>query len=184
LVAWENSVTDDLPPFLRDGNHLEGAAVRIDLVSLVSVPGLLWCPAYGELVYRAGRRVQDPVRLAQVRSERLGQLAAEVSAVFPVTALTWAPETVRIDQVNHLLALPDRVRIHLIPEGTLFLGVPGPFSLFRLGGGKEVALSDHLEGDAVYGDGALPRVRELLRDAYALALPPMASIEQLRRLVS
>ncbi|WP_158613049.1 Scr1 family TA system antitoxin-like transcriptional regulator [Nocardiopsis sp. Huas11] len=184
LTAWEDSVTDDLPPFLRDIDTLEREAVRIDLVSPVTVPGLLWCPSYAELVYRSGRKVRDVPRLARLRSERLGHLHGEVHAVFPLTALTWAPDSVRAEQVEHLLNLPDRVSVHLLPEGTLLFGVPGPFSLFRMHGGREVASSDHLEANAVYGDAVLPRVRELVRDAYALALPAMTSNEQLRRLAS
>ncbi|XKK39885.1 helix-turn-helix transcriptional regulator [Nocardiopsis sp. ARC36] len=183
LAAWKEEVRDDLPPFLRDGNHLEGAATRIDLVSTVVVPGLLWCPAYAELIYRAGRKVKDIERLARIRSERLSQLSADVCAVFPTMALTGVPTAVRADQIDHLLSLPEHVRIHLLPEGTLLLGIPGPFALFRLRDGREVAMSDHLDGDAVYGDAILPRVRELVRDAYALALPPMASTEKLRGLM-
>ena len=182
LTAWKDGVRDDLPPFLRDGNQLEGAAVRIDLVSPVTVPGLLWCPAYAELVYRAGRKVEDVSRLARLRSERLGQLSADVSAVFPVTALTGVPESVRKAQVEHLVSLPERVSVHLLPEETLLLGIPGPFSLFQLADEREVTLADKLEGDEVYGDAILPRVRRLVRDAYQLALPHMASIEKLRGL--
>jgi hypothetical protein len=59
-----------------------------------------------------------------------------------------------------------------------------PFALFRLRDGREVATSDHLEADAIYGDAVLPRVRDLLRDVLALALPHMASIEKLRGLSS
>ncbi|WP_435110914.1 Scr1 family TA system antitoxin-like transcriptional regulator [Nocardiopsis synnemataformans] len=183
LATWKDGVKDDLPPFLRDGNQLEGAAARIDLVSPAIIPGLLWCPAYAELVYRAGRKNSDIERLARLRSERLGQISAEVSAVFPVAGLTGVPEAVRTAQIEHMLSLPSRVALHLLPEGTLLLGIPGPFTLFRLRDGKEVALSDHLEGDAVYGDAVLPRVRELVRDAHALALPPMSSAEKLRRLM-
>lgn len=184
LAAWEDGVRDDLPAFLRNGNVLEGAAVRIDLVSPMTVPGLLWCPAYAEAVYRAGRKVTDAESLARIRSQRLGEISAEVSAVFPVTALTWVPEAVRVQQVEHLLSLPDRVSVHLLPEGTLLLGIPGPFSVFQLPDGREVTSSDHLEDDEFYTDAVLPRVRRLLRDVYALALPHMTSIEKLRGLSS
>ncbi|MGW9349757.1 Scr1 family TA system antitoxin-like transcriptional regulator [Nocardiopsis flavescens] len=184
LAQWKDHVREDLPAFLRSGHALEGAAARIDLVSPVTVPGLLWCPSYAELVYRAGHKVEDTASLARIRSERLGEISAAVSAVFPVTALTWVPEAVRVQQVEHLLSLPERVSIHLLPEGTLLLGIPGPFSVFQLPDGREVTLSDKLEDDEVYGDAMLPRVRRLLRDSYALALPHMTSVEKLRGLSS
>lgn len=184
LAQWKDHVREDLPAFLRSGHALEGAAARIDLVSPMTVPGLLWCPAYAALVYRAGRKVQDVESLARVRSQRLGEITADVSAVFPMVALTWVPEAVRIAQVQHLLSLPERVTLHLLPEGTLLLGFPGPFSLFQLPDGREVTLSDHLEDDEVHADTVLPRVRRLLRDVYALALPHMTSIEKLRGLSS
>nr|WP_312889529.1 Scr1 family TA system antitoxin-like transcriptional regulator [Nocardiopsis aegyptia] len=184
LAAWENTVTDDLPPFLLDVDVLEREAVRIDLVSPLAVPGLLWCPSYAELAYEAGRRVRDVRRLAQLRSERLGQLSAKVSAVFPLAALTHAPDDVRAEQVAHLLDLPDRVRVHLLPEGTILMGFPGPFQVFKLPEGREVAVSDHLEGSQVHPDSALPRTRELVRDALALALPPQTSMVELRRMAA
>ncbi|MFV2198061.1 Scr1 family TA system antitoxin-like transcriptional regulator [Nocardiopsis sp. LOL_012] len=137
------------PPFLRDVDTLEREATRIDLVSPHAVPGLLWCRSYAELVYEAGRKVRDVVGLAQLRSERLGHLSSKVSAVFPLSALTGAPQQVRAEHAEHLLGLPDRVSVHLLPEGTLLFGVPGPFSLFRMADGREMASSDHLEANAV-----------------------------------
>ncbi|QKW31949.1 helix-turn-helix transcriptional regulator [Nocardiopsis flavescens] len=184
LEAWKSSVNEELPPFLRDVDYLEREAMRIDLVSPVVVPGLLWSPSYAETVYRAGRKVMDVERLARMRSNKLGQISATVSAVFPVTALTCVPEPLRTEQVEHLLNLPERVAIHLLPEETLLMGIPGPMMLFRLNDGQEIAASDHLEANAVYGDGVLPRVRELLRDAYALALPSLISRELLMGMVS
>lgn len=180
LEVWERTVTEDLPPFLRSVATLEAEAVRIDLVTAVALPGLLWCESYAAEVYRSGRKVQDVEHLARLRSERLGELTATVSAVFPLTALLAVPEPVRAAQVEHLLNLPPRVTFYVIPERSVLLGVPGPFSLYRLRDGREVATSDHLEDDAVYGDGVLPRVRDLLRDALALALPAQNSRDVLR----
>ncbi|MDT0328140.1 Scr1 family TA system antitoxin-like transcriptional regulator [Nocardiopsis sp. DSM 44743] len=184
LEAWKSSVNEELPPFLRDVDYLEREAVRIDLVSPVVVPGLLWSPSYAEAVYRAGRKVVDVERLARMRSNKLGQISATVSVVFPVTALTCVAEPIRTEQVQHLLNLPERVAVHLLPEGTLLMGIPGPMMLFRMRDGREIAASDHLEANAVYGDGVLPRIRELLRDAYALALPSSISRERLMGVVS
>lgn len=183
LAAWTDEVRDDLPPFLRDVDTLEREALRIDLVSPVTVPGLLWCRAYARLVYRAGRKVRDVERLAQLRSDRLGHLSADVWAVFPVTALTGVPDAVRTAQVEHLLSLPEEVSLHLVPERSLLLGIPGPIMVFRLRDGRQVVTSDHLEGNQVYGDAVLPRVTELLRDSYALALPHRTTRELLGELL-
>ncbi|MGW8529451.1 Scr1 family TA system antitoxin-like transcriptional regulator [Nocardiopsis sp. NPDC055824] len=182
LEAWRSSVSEELPAFLRDVDALERNASRIDLVSPGTVPGLLWSPRYAEAVYRAGRKVRDVKGLAQLRSERLPQLDTSVHAVFPATALLGVPEALRREQVSHLLALPDSVTLHVLPERTVLLGIPGPFALYRLRDGREVATSDHLEADAIYGDSVLPRVRELLRDALAVALPPAMGHEELRRI--
>jgi transcriptional regulator with XRE-family HTH domain len=183
LAAWKEEVRDDLPPFLRDVDTLEREALRIDLISPVTVPGLLWCQAYARLVYRAGRKVRDVERLAQLRSERLGHLSSDIWAVFPVTALTGVPDAVRADQVKHLLSLPEWVSLHLVPEKSLLLGIPGPIMVFQLRDGRHVVTSDHLEGNQVYGDAVLPRVTELLRDAYALALPHKTTRELLGELL-
>lgn len=85
LDSWREEITEELPPFLRDAGNLERQARRIDLVSPVTVPGLLWCVPYAEMVYRAGRKVQeeDIERLARMRSERLESLSSEIVTVFP-----------------------------------------------------------------------------------------------------
>lgn len=184
LSTWKDSVKDDLPPFLRDIDTLEREATGIDLISPVTVPGLLWCQSYAELVYRAGRKVTDVPRLAQLRSQRLSQLRAHVYAVFPMTALSGVSDPVRTQQVEHLLSLPERVTVHLLPEGTMLLGIPSPMMVFRLGSSREVVVSDLLEGNQVYSDAVLPRARELVRDALSVSLPPMISMEKLRGLVS
>ncbi len=184
LEAWKSSVNEELPPFLRDVDYLEREATRIDLVSPVVVPGLLWSPGYAEAVYRAGRKVVDVERLARMRSNKLGQISAAVAAVFPVTALTCVPEPVRTEQVEHLLNLPERVAVHLLPEGTLLMGIPGPMMLFRLHDGQEIVAADQLEGNQVYNDALLGRARELLRDALSVSLPPMISMQRLREMVS
>nr|WP_275040991.1 Scr1 family TA system antitoxin-like transcriptional regulator [Nocardiopsis valliformis] len=184
IASWREEITEDLPPFLRDAGNLERQARRIDLISPVAVPGLLWSVPYAEMVYRAGRKVKEEgiERLARMRSERLQALNAEIVAVFPITALTWAPERLRVEQAEHLLALPDRVAVHLLPEGSVLWGTPGPFGVYRLIDGREVVLSDRLEGNEAYGESTLPRARELVRDALSLALPPMVSTEKLRGL--
>lgn len=184
VASWREEITEDLPPFLRDAGNLERQARRIDLISPVAVPGLLWCSPYAEMIYRAGRKVKDEdiERLARIRSERLHSLSAEIVAVFPMTALTCAPEPVRAEQAEHLLALPGRVTVHLLPEGSVLWGAPGPFGVYRLVDGREVVLSDRLEGAEAYGESMLPRARELVRDALSLALPPLISTENLRGL--
>ncbi|MFE6448449.1 Scr1 family TA system antitoxin-like transcriptional regulator [Nocardiopsis dassonvillei] len=180
LAAWTERVTDDLPPFLRDVDTLESEATRIDLVSPSLVPGLLWSPSYAALAYESGRRVQDVEALARRRSERLGEITATVSAVFPVSALEGVPDDIRAEQVSHLLSLPPRVSVHLLPPRTLLLGIPGPFQVFKLREGREVVVGDHLEGNHVYGDAALPRARELVRDALSVSLPHVISMNELR----
>lgn len=184
IESWKEEIIADLPPFLRDADNLERQAQRIDLIPPVTVPGLLWSVPYAEMVYRAGRKVreEDIERLARMRSERLRSLSAEIVAVFPVTALSRASESIRIEQAEHLLTMPERVKIHLLPEESVLWGTPGPFGVYRLVDGREVVLSDRLEGNDAYGESLLPRARELVRDALSLALPPTISTKNLREL--
>ncbi|WP_304451625.1 Scr1 family TA system antitoxin-like transcriptional regulator [Nocardiopsis sp. YSL2] len=162
-----------------------GEAIRIDLVSPLGVPGLLWCPGYAEMVYRAGRKVTDVARVAQLRSERLSHLSAEVWAVFSMAALTGVPREVAVAQVEHLLSLPERVRLHLIPEGegTGLVGIPGPMMVFTLADGRKVVTSDHLEGSVVHASSVVARAQELVRDALSLAMPPTMSLSALKELL-
>lgn len=118
--------------------------------------------------------------MAKHRAQRLGQLHAEVSAVFPLAALTGLPRTVADAQVEHLLSLPDRVTVHLLPESSLLLGIPGPFMLFTLPPNRQVVTSDHLEGSVVHPGASVGRAAEILRDALALALPPSLSTGALK----
>ncbi|GAB2500379.1 MULTISPECIES: helix-turn-helix domain-containing protein [Nocardiopsis] len=186
VTAWENHINGgELPHFLRDIGRLEEMAARVDLIGPVAVPGLLWCLEYARLVFRSGQPLlsEDHVeRLARLRSARLEQLTAHVSAVFPMTALTGVPDDVGRAQAQHLLDLPERVSLHLVPEGSILLGVTSPLMMFRLVDGRQVATSDHVDGNAIYSDSVLPRISELVRNALALSLPHMATRDVLEGL--
>lgn len=88
-----------------------------------------------------------------------------------MTGLLRAPERVRVEQAKHLLALPERVTVHLLPEESVLWGNSGPFGVYRLVDGREVVLSDRLERNGAYGESVLPRERELVRGALSLHCP-------------
>ncbi|APC35233.1 MULTISPECIES: helix-turn-helix transcriptional regulator [Nocardiopsis] len=191
---WEGfTAPSALLPWMQDAGMLEEAASLIEYVSPVLVPGLLQSPGYAEIVFREGQPLSsatDIRRLVALRCSRHEVLRVRndpgVSAVFPVYALECVTDAVRTEQAQHLLSLIDggRVSVHLVPEGSALIGITSPMLMVRLRGGGKAASADHLTGNVVYGEtDDFERLSELVKRAFALALPAQQSRKVLEELL-
>jgi hypothetical protein len=182
-----------LLPWMRDAGKLEESASLIEYISPLLVPGLLQSPGYAEIVFREGQPLSPPEviqRLVALRCARYEQLRARnnpvVAAVFPVTALTCVPDAVREEQVKHVLSRieSERLTVHLVPEGSALIGITSPMLMVRLVEGGKAASADHLTGNVVYGEtDDFDRLSELVKRAFALALPAQQSRKVLEELL-
>ncbi|CAM3867321.1 helix-turn-helix transcriptional regulator [Nocardiopsis rhodophaea] len=193
LRVWAAQTSGSaLPHWMRDAARLEEAATSIEYVSPVLVPGLLQCREYAAMVFREGQPLETPEgidRLVTGRCGRYEQLRKLrdpwVTAVFPSSALTCVPDDVRKAQAAHLLALVEqgRVRVHLVPEGTLLVGITSPVLLVRLAEGGRAASSDHISGNFFLDrETDWERLDELVKRAVANALPSRQSVTLLGEL--
>ncbi|WP_235432085.1 Scr1 family TA system antitoxin-like transcriptional regulator [Nocardiopsis sp. RV163] len=93
------------------------------------------------------------------------------------------PENVTAIEFDLLdLVKTGRVRIHLVPEGTILLGVTSPMLVFRLRTGETVISSDHVDGNVIYDADRNGRLTTLITGAMAEALPARLSLEALKDL--
>ncbi|MDA2804857.1 helix-turn-helix domain-containing protein [Nocardiopsis suaedae] len=178
-----------LPPWMQGPAELEEAASRIEYLSPVLVPGLLQCQEYAEHVFREGQPLGDAAeisRLAVARCNRYDHLRHDrdpwVTAVFPESALTGMPEQTRRAQAKHLLQLAEhpRTSLHLVPSGTLLVGITSPVLMVRLASGGRAASSDHISGNVPLDEQVdWDRLDELSKRAFASALPTDQSLSLL-----
>lgn len=194
LVAnWELSTSVGFPPWMRNVNRLEEAASIIELVSPHLVPGLLQSPQYARCVFQEGQHqgtAKDIDHMVARRCARYEQLQAQndprITAVFPVASLVCAPAPVRQEQAKHLLSLgdSDRVMVHLVPEGTVLMGIVSMLLMFHLKDGGQAAVSDHVAGAYIYEDKRVyPSLHALVKQALGCALPAKQSREALEKLL-
>ena len=193
LKTWTSQTSGStLPLWMQDAARLEEEAVSIEYISPVLVPGLLQSPQYAEVVFRHGQPLApqtEIARLAEARTGRYGHLKRSrspwVSAVFPASALTGFPRNVRVSQAKHLLKLiaDDDVTVHVVPEGTVLIGITSPVVMVRLPGGGRAGSSDHISGNVVLDDHvAWDRLDELAKRAFGLGLPTQQSYALLEEL--
>jgi hypothetical protein len=189
LAAWREATTGTaLPEWARSLAGIETEARVVQIVSPVIVPGYLQSPSYATAMFRTGWPLasdEEIARLIKLRTERLDQLPRlRVTAVFPVTALTGVDETIRREQVAHLLDLvgSGRVVVHLVPEGSILLEPPSTTMAFRLYSGELVITSDNPDGNVIHAAHTHERLHALLTGALAVALPVRHSLEALREL--
>ncbi|WP_431871930.1 Scr1 family TA system antitoxin-like transcriptional regulator [Nocardiopsis eucommiae] len=192
FAVWRTAAGGkSVPEWDADVAELEASAVSVEWVCpLPAVPGILQSPKYAQIVYEEAQPflpAKEHERLAKLRCERIDQVPdLRVTAVFPVAALTTFPENARKEQAAHLLKLTEsgRVRVLVIPDGTLLVGLPSPLLVFRMRDGSTVASSDHANGNRVYRDGeGLERLAELVKRFMQSALPDRESrkvLEELR----
>ncbi|MFE6451074.1 Scr1 family TA system antitoxin-like transcriptional regulator [Nocardiopsis dassonvillei] len=156
--TWEPVATgSQIPPWMRSKGALEEKAVEIDTVTVSNlVPGLLQSLPYARMVFRAGHPSasnDDVERFAQLRVSRYEVLKRRndpfVTAVFPISALTCLPDSVRTDQVKTILRHMERERmaVHLIPDGNPMLLIAASVQVYRLADGAAVAASDYARGN-------------------------------------
>lgn len=153
LKSWsDDREGKGLPAYMRDLGRLEETARLVELVSPLLVPGLLQSPTYARLIFEEslmGEEGANLDRLVKLRCERYEKLGSpKIVAVFPETALSFVPEEVRSEQAAHLLQLVDtgKVRVHLVPAGSLLLGVTSMLLVFHMHDGEIAASSDHVDG--------------------------------------
>jgi hypothetical protein len=189
MKHWRRATTSqNWPEWARDMAGIEEAGRILHVAAPAFVPGYLQSPKYAELVFRAWWPLasdEEVDRLTKLRTERLSQLPRlRVTAIFPVTALTGVPDEVRKEQVAHLLGLIDkgRVEVHLVPEGSLMLGLVSPLMVFRLHSGDAAVSSDHVSGSVIYEPDQYDRLTSLITGALAVALPAGHSLEVLKEL--
>lgn len=193
LAAWiEVTSGTTLPTWMQDAGRLVEEAVSIEYVSPVIVPGLLQSPEYARLVFKWGDPITDHDEIERYVSARVSRYEylrkrndPSIAAVFPETALSHLPRPVMTEQAKHLLNLIDAgVRVHLVPAGTLLMGITSPLFLVRLVGGGMAASTDHVSGNFVLdADEMIDRVSELVKRAYAAALPQHQSHEGIKELL-
>ncbi|WP_159942833.1 MULTISPECIES: helix-turn-helix transcriptional regulator [unclassified Nocardiopsis] len=182
LRAWsDDRESQGIPAYMRDLGRLEEMARTIELVSPHLIPGLLQSPGYARLVFEDGLMGDPPKeldRLVALRCRRYEQLRKmndpRIVAVFPETALAFAPEAVRKEQVRHLLGMIDagKVRLNLVPQGSLLWGTVSMLLVFHMENGEAVVSSDHVDGNVIYEDSAgYTRLQGLVKQALGAALP-------------
>lgn len=192
VTAWEFVTSGGFPAWMQDVERLEEAAESIELISPHLVPGIIQCPSYARLVFEEslmGHVSADLDRLVALRCGRYGQLRKfndpRMTAVFPVTALTCIPEHIQREQSEHLLTLIDsgRVRVHIVPEGSILVGVTSMLLMFHLGDGGKAAVSDHVDGATLYENTTgYDRLHGLVKHALGSALPTKQSRMALEKL--
>ncbi|MFE3459803.1 Scr1 family TA system antitoxin-like transcriptional regulator [Nocardiopsis aegyptia] len=189
ISAWRLAKSGkSTPEWARPLMNIEARARHVQAASPALVPGYLQSPSYAAAVFRAwypAASDQDIARLARIRTERLPQLPQlRVTAVFPIYGIASFDDTVRKEQAQHLTTLAEegRVRIHLVPEGSILLSVTSPVLVFRLDSGETVISSDHIDGNVVYDADRNDTLSALVTGAMADALPTRLSLEALKDL--
>ncbi|MEU3229203.1 Scr1 family TA system antitoxin-like transcriptional regulator [Nocardiopsis alba] len=189
ISAWEQvKSTKITPEWAESLNNLEDEALHVQVASPALVPGYLQSLRYAAEVFRAwspSAPDEEIQELARIRVDQLEQMPSlRVTAVFPVLGLTAFDAEVQKDQARHLLKLVQagRVRVHLVPEGSLLLSVTSPVLIFQLKSGARVMSSDHLDGNFIYDVVRTERLAPLVAGAMAEALPARLSIEVLKGL--
>ncbi|WP_436886252.1 Scr1 family TA system antitoxin-like transcriptional regulator [Nocardiopsis dassonvillei] len=192
FAVWRNAAGGKaVPEWGADVAELEGTGISVEWICpLPAVPGILQSPKYAQIVFTEAQPflpAKEIDRLTALRCGRLEQVPdLQITAVFPVSALTTFPEEARKEQAAHLLRLLDsgRVRVLIIPEGTILVGLPSPLLVFRLRDGSIVASSDHANGNIVYREGeGLERLTELAKRFMQSALPARESRKVLEELL-
>lgn len=188
VAAWRAARGGNgLPEWARDLDAIERTARCVTLVSPSLVPGMLQCASYARKVFRAGQPLataEELERLVALRCERLEALPElRVTVVFPASALSGLPETVRRDQASHLLTwiASERVTVHLVPEGTVMLVPAAPLMVYTLRENEIVVASDHAIGTVIHAD-AHSRAEVFSSAALGAALPPSLSTDLLESL--
>ncbi|MEC3891053.1 Scr1 family TA system antitoxin-like transcriptional regulator [Nocardiopsis sp. LDBS1602] len=190
MSVWLAVTTGNgLPEWARDIEGIERAARRVTIATPALVPGMLQCPEYAHAVFTAGQPDTDAeeiARLVALRCGRLKELAElQVTAVFPLGAVSYMSPKVRSAQAAALLSWHEtgRVKVQVIPEGTLVLVPAAPLMDYRLRSGESAIVSDHADGNLVYDLQSGDRLAGQITAALAAALPEPLSIEALRSLV-
>lgn len=191
VMVWkELTQTDGVPPWLRGDRQLSERAVSIEVVTPVLVPALLESPLYARYALAEGRP-SDPMEaideLVRVRCSQLGELGkgVRVFATFPETGLLGVPFAARKEQAAHLMELiaSDRVRVHMVPVGSILAGVTSPFQIYRLRDGSRVATSEHTNGTILVNEApGVQRLQDLARTALGSALPVDDTLRRLKEI--
>ncbi|RNL86026.1 helix-turn-helix domain-containing protein [Halostreptopolyspora alba] len=189
LAAWRRSATGTgLPEWARDLDAIERGARQLSIAAPSLVPGYLQCEEYARAVFRAGHPLastEELDRLVELRCGRLVELEdLQVTAVFPVSAVSGVPQSVRRRQIEYLLgwAATERVAVHLVPDGTALMVPTSPLMVFKLRSGELAVVSDHADGNVVHEADTHDRITSWFTSALAASLPVTLSLEVLGNL--
>lgn len=189
-VLRDVTQTSGAPPWLRDDDQLSRQAVTIEVVTPVLVPAILESPLYARYALAEGRP-SDPMgvidELVKIRCSQLSRLdpGLRVFATFPEAGLAGVPATARKEQAAHLLDLvsTDRVRVNMVPAGSILAGVTSPFQIYKLRDGSRVATSEHTNGSIVVNEArGIERLQDLARTALGSALPVDDTLRRLKEI--
>ncbi|KOX07842.1 helix-turn-helix transcriptional regulator [Nocardiopsis sp. NRRL B-16309] len=197
IQTWQRDTAGGtLPPWMQDLQRLQEEATLIESISPGLVNGLLQSESYARFVFRHGQPLmtgEEISRLVAARCQRYDRLRRkndpDVTAVFPQTALTCVAEEIRVEQAEHLLSLLEggKVRVHIVPEGSLLVGVIAPLFMVRLFDGSRAASSDMNTGIVMHEDDGEPngfeRLSELVKRAMGAALPVDQSVRMLKEMI-
>lgn len=182
--------TEGAPPWLRDDEQLSRQASTIEVVTPVLVPAVLESPLYARYALTEGRP-SDPMQvideLVKVRCSHIQRLdpGTQIFATFPEAGLTGVPQAARKEQATHLLDLisSDRVRVNMVPTGSILAGITSPFQIYRLRDGTRVATSEHTNGTIVVNETpGVQRLQDLARTALGSALPADDTLRRLKEI--
>lgn len=189
LAAWRLTTEGTgLPEWARDLESIERSARSLSIAAPALVPGYLQCAGLARKVFRNAQPLvgsDELDRLVALRTNRLRELEdVEVTAVFPVSAVSALSGDLAAEQANYLIDWVNsgRVAVHLVPENALLLGPASPLMLFRFGSGEQAVVSDHADGNVIHEDHAHDRLAAQVTVALAASLPLSYSLEALRDL--
>ncbi len=182
--------TAGAPSWLRDDDQLSRQAVTIEVVTPVLVPAILESPLYARYALAEGRpsdSMQVIDELVKVRCSQLSKLnpGLRIFATFPEMGLIGVPVAARKQQALHLLELvsSDRVRVNMVPAGSILAGVTSPFQIYKLQDGARVATSEHTNGTIVVNEArGVQRLQDLARTALGSALPADDTLRRLKEI--
>ncbi len=196
MRRWSQAVRGEGDPdWYEQVTESEENATEIHMYHPNLVPGLLQTEAYALVVFRDDGPLDSPEehkRLAQLRVKRLDALVEvnnpKLLAVIPenVVRARVGDEEVMREQRAHLvrLAESERLRLLVVPVGTPYLGgSSGPFRVIMSEDGPPIVYAEHSGGGVIIDDSQeVARHQAVYRELLSWALPPLASIDLIRRM--
>ncbi len=196
MRSWLQAVRGEGDPeWYEQVTNSEENATEIHMFHPNLVPGLLQTKAYALEIFQQSRLLdaaQQHEHLAELRVKRLDALVQannpKLLAVIPEEVLR-APVgkgDVMREQRAHLvrLAESERLKLLVVPQGTPYIGgASGAFRVIGSDNGSPVVYAEHTGGGVIIDDHLeVARHQAIYRELLSWALPPLASIDLMRRM--